>query len=327
MNKGFETWQRLPETFDGLFSSGNAGPAEIVKAPDGRSEFVKLPNGQALVTFPSSSVPAYYPLRRYPYRPKAKAVLMDLDGTSIQSESFWVWIIESTVGELLSQPGFRLAEEDLPFVSGFSVSEHLRYCIDKYKIDATLEQARDIYYRLTRREMKEILEGRGKQDAYTVSPGLKEFLLTLKDQGIRIGLVTSGLYEKAMPEILSGFRQMDMGDPLFFYDAVITAGTTYQPGQSGTLGELCAKPHPWLYREICEVGLGLHEEDFQNVVVLEDSAAGVMAGYSAGFDVIGVKGGNIEASGLAPLLCHLAENLTDALHYILNGGCDLENQK
>ena len=65
MNKGFETWQRLPETFDGLFSSGNAGPAEIVKAPDGRSEFVKLPNGQALVTFPSSSVPAYYPLRRY----------------------------------------------------------------------------------------------------------------------------------------------------------------------------------------------------------------------------------------------------------------------
>ena len=308
MNKGFETWQRLPETFDGLFSSGNAGPAEIVKAPDGRSEFVKLPNGQALVTFPSSSVPAYYPLRRYPYRPKAKAVLMDLDGTSIQSESCWVWIIESTVGEL-------------------SVSEPLRYCIDKYKLDATLEQARDIYYRLTRREMKEILEGRGKQDAYTVSPGLKEFLLTLKDQGIHIGLVTSGLYEKAMPEILSGFRQMDMGDPLFFYDAVITAGTTYQPGQSGTLGELCAKPHPWLYREICEVGLGLHEEDFQNVVVLEDSAAGVMAGYSAGFDVIGVKGGNIEASGLTPLLCHLAENLTDALHYILNGGCDLENQK
>lgn len=310
-------WSSLSSSYDGLFQAGEDGVQEILTPPDGRSEFVKMDNGKVLVTFPSSKVAVYYPVVHYPFQPAAKAVLMDLDGTSIQSESFWIWIIEQTAGGLLGDPEFRLAEEDIPYVSGFSVSEHLQYCIGHYQIEATLEQARDLYFELTRKEMREIMEGRGKQDAYTVSKGLKEFLLTLKAHNIQIGLVTSGLYEKAMPEILSGFRQMEMGDPLEFYEAVITAGTTYGRRQAGTLGELCAKPHPWLYREVCEVGLGIHEEDFSRVIVLEDSSAGVMAGYLAGFDVIGIKGGNIEASGLSSLLYCMADSLADALEVIL----------
>ena len=35
-----------------------------------------------------------------------------------------------------------------------------------------------------------------------------------KENKIKIGLVTSGLYEKAMPEIISAFKQLDMGDPV-----------------------------------------------------------------------------------------------------------------
>lgn len=310
-------WEKIPSTHDGMYITGTNGVQEILRPRDGRSEFVKLENGKVLVTFPSSKVPVYYPLVHYPFQPKAKAVLMDLDGTSVRSESFWIWIIEQTTAALLGDPEFRLTEEDEPFVSGFSVSEHLLYCIDKYNVPATLEQAREMYFELTRKEMREIMEGRGKQDAYTVTPGLKDFLLALKENNIKIGLVTSGLYEKAMPEIISGFRQLEMGDPLYFYDAVITAGTTYGPGQSGTLGELSAKPHPWLYREVCEVGLGIHEEDFNRVVVLEDSSAGVMAGYLAGFDVIGMTGGNIEAAGLTPMLHTMADTLAQALDIIL----------
>ena len=310
-------WENIHTTHDGIYVAGQGGVQKILRPKDGRSEFVKLENRRVLVTFPSSKVAVYYPLAHYPFQPKAKAVLMDLDGTSIRSESFWIWIIEQTTAALLGDPQFRLAKEDEPFVSGFSVSEHLLYCIEKYNVPATLEQAREMYFELTRKEMREIMEGRGKQDAYTVTPGLKEFLLALKENNIKIGLVTSGLYEKAMPEILSGFRQLGMGDPLYFYDAVITAGTTYGPGQSGTLGELSAKPHPWLYREVCEVGLGIHEEDFNRVVVLEDSSAGVLAGYLAGFDVIGMTGGNIESAGLAPMVHTMAETLAQALEIIL----------
>ena len=54
------------------------------------------------------------------------------------------------------------------------------------------------------------MEGRGKEGAFTPSHGLKEFLLALKEMNIKIGLVTSGLYEKAWPEILSAFRTLEM---------------------------------------------------------------------------------------------------------------------
>lgn len=64
--------------------------------------------------------------------------------------------------------------------------------------------------------MKEIMEGRGRKNAFVPQEGLKEFLLALKAKGIKIGLVTSGLYEKAMPEILSAFRALDMGEPTDF---------------------------------------------------------------------------------------------------------------
>ena len=43
--------------------------------------------------------------------------------------------------------------------------------------------------------------------------GLKEFLLTLKERGIKIALVTSGLHEKAWPEIVAAFRALKPGRP------------------------------------------------------------------------------------------------------------------
>lgn len=316
------TWTRLERTFDSLFTAGCGGVREILAPRDHRSEFVCMDDGRILMTYPGSAVQAYYPWRPHSFKAPAKAVLMDLDGTSVKSESFWIWIIQQTAAQALGDSSFCLQEEDIPFVSGFSVSEHLTYCQQKYAIPATLEELRTIYFAITREEMRKIMEGHGREGAYTVSEGLKEFLMTLHDSGVKLGLVTSGLYEKAMPEIISGFQQMNqtspvLPEPLMFYDAVITAGTSYGPGQAGTLGELSAKPHPWLYREICEVGLGIHEEDFQHVIVLEDSSAGVMAGRSAGFDVIGMSDGNIGAAGLDSLLYAKVDRLTDALPLIL----------
>ncbi len=315
-------WETLDQTYDGLFTTGCGGVKNITTTPDKRSQFVWFDNGKVLVTLPNSTVPVYYPLQQHPFKGPAKAVLMDLDGTSVKSEGFWIWIIEQTVARLLNDAAFKLSEEDIPYVSGFSVSEHLKYCIDKYQLDASLEVARGHYFDIVHFEMQEIMEGRGKEDAYQISDGLKEFLLALKEHDIKIGLVTSGLYEKAIPEIISGFRQMNvsepnLGNPLDFYDAVITAGTAFRKGQSGTPGELCSKPHPWLYRETCEVGLGIHEEEFSRVIVLEDSSAGVLAGRLAGFDVIGMSDGNIQAAGLSGLLYKMADSLSEALSYIL----------
>ena len=218
---------------------------------------------------------------------------MDLDGTSVRSEEFWIWIIEMTTASLLGNPDFKLEEADMPFVSGHSVSEHLQYCIDKYCPDKTIEEARNYYFEHTHREMNEILEGRGKEGAFVPSPGIKEFLLALKEKGVKIGLVTSGLYEKAWPEIMSAFDTLKMGEKAEdFYDASITAGYPLRKGSVGTLGELSPKPHPWLYAEVARVGLGIPFEDRNHVVGIEDSGAGVVSIKLAGFPTIGIGAGN-----------------------------------
>jgi beta-phosphoglucomutase-like phosphatase (HAD superfamily) len=179
-----------------------------------------------------------------------------------------------------------------------------------------VEQARRHYFDITRHEMAEILAGRGRAGAFEPSPGLREFLLELKGRGVRIGLVTSGLYEKAWPEIVSAFRTLGMGDPLDFYDAIISAGSAIRPGQVGTLGELEPKPHPWLYAETARVGLGLDPARRRRVIGLEDSAAGVVSVRLAGFACLGLAGGNIDAGGAGPLLLAQCATLEEALPII-----------
>ena len=196
------------------------------------------------------------------------------------------------------------------------MSEHLKYCIDKYAPRSTVEQARAHYFNITRFEMSEIMAGRGKENAFTPAPHLKEFLLELKAHHVKIGLVTSGLTEKAMPEIVSAFRTLGMGNPLDFYDAVISAGTNLTQGQVGTLGELEPKPHPWLYAETARVGLGFSKEE-NCVIAMEDSAAGVVSARLAGFPCIGIEGGNIRQSGVTSLCCNMYSDLMDTLPAIL----------
>ena len=155
--------------------------------------------------------PAYYPLKKVKVENPVIAVLMDLDVTSVRSEEFWTWIIQLTTGSLLDNPKFELEEADIPFVSGHSVSEHLGYCVREYCPDKAVEEARGYYFEYTHFQMNEIMEGRGKENAFKSSPGLKDFLYELKDMGVKIGLVTSGLYEKAWPEILDAFKTLGIG--------------------------------------------------------------------------------------------------------------------
>lgn len=313
-NSGFVALERCS---DGHFCVGRDGVASVTATGDRKVEFISFEGHTLAYVRSSMGYPAYYPVHPVRLDKPVRAVLMDLDGTSVRSEEFWVWIIQMSIASLLGNPGFELEEADLPFVSGHSVSEHLQYCIRKYCPDKTVEAARDFYFEHTGREMKAILDGHGKEGAFRPSPGLKEFLLELKQHDIKIGLVTSGLYEKAWPEIVSGFRTLDMGDPKAFYDAIITAGFALRKGEVGTLGELSPKPHPWLYAETCRVGLGIPFEYRNSVVGIEDSGAGVCAIRLAGFPAIGFGGGNIVESGTRALCEEYCETFQEVLQVIL----------
>lgn len=301
---------------DGIFAEGVNGVKAVYATGDGKVEFICFENSTLCYVLSQMGHTAYYPLRKTELKKPVKAVLMDLDGTSVRSEEFWIWIIQKSIASLMNDENFTLEESDLPHVSGHSVSEHLKYCINKYCPDKKLEDAREFYFQHTHYEMNEIMEGRGKEGAFTPSKGLKEFLYKLKENNIKIGLVTSGLYEKAWPEILSAFNTLNMGDPKDFYDASISAGFPLRKGSVGTLGELSPKPHPWLYAETCTVGLGIPLDQSAYVVGIEDSGAGVCSIRLAGYNTIGFAGGNIEGSGTKALCSYYANSFEEIWEYI-----------
>jgi len=301
---------------DGRFRVGREGVQAILTPADRKGEFICYADKILCYVKSALGYPAIYPVEPVRIQRPVRAVLMDLDGTSVRSEEFWIGVIAQTIGRLLGDPHFRLEAADLPHVSGHSVSEHLQYCIARYCPDKDLGAARAIYFEIVHREMEMILRGEGRPGVFRPAPGLKAFLSTLKSQGIKIGLVTSGLYEKAWPEVLSAFQTMGMGDPRDFYDTIITAGFPLRDGQPGTLGELSPKPHPWLYAEAARVGLGIDYRDRHSVVGIEDSSAGVISIRLAGFAVIGMAGGNIEAGGTRELCHHFCSSLAQALELL-----------
>ncbi len=305
---------------DGRYRVGQDGVCRILASADDKVDFICYKERTDAYVKSQIGYPAIYPLQPVGIDRPVRAVLMDLDGTSVRSEGFWIWIIEQTTAHLRRDPCFHLRSEDRPFVSGHSVSEHLEYCIRKYCPERTLEEARQIYFATTRREMQAILDGGGKTDVFTPNPGLKEFLLTLKEHRIRIAVVTSGLYEKAWPELVSAFRVMGLGDPREFYDAIITAGFAIRKGEPGTLGELQAKPHPWLYAEAARLGLGIDFADRRHVVGIDDSGAGVLSVRLAGFAAIGMADGNIAESGAQCLCEHYCRGFDEVLQRLCLDG-------
>ena len=257
-------------------------------------DFLNTSKG-TLIGIHQGKVDCYYPWVEAKKPTTIKYVMMDLDGTSVKSEEFWIYIIEKTTATLLHDNSFKLSKEDSPYVQGFTTIEHLSYCKNKYKFKQSLEEAILVYHQVARKELNDIMLGKGKQDAFSPRKGLKEFLLSLKKKNIKIGLATSGLDYKAIPEIVSAFKTLNMGDPLTFYDCIVTGGKEKRKDEYGTMGELCAKPHPWIYSELA---LGLGIKDKEEAIILEDSSAGVISSKIAGYNVIGFDDGNLIESGL-----------------------------
>jgi len=156
------------------------GLFQLLQQGDKKVEFIAFKDRSLAYVNSSMGYPAYYPVFPVEMKKPIKAVLMDLDGTTVRSEEFWIWIIEKTVASLLENSAFTLEKSDLSFVSGHSVSEHLKYCTKKYCPEKTVEEARAFYFKNTHHEMEEIMNGRGKKGAFTPSSGIKKFLMKLK---------------------------------------------------------------------------------------------------------------------------------------------------
>ena len=138
---------------DGKFQTGKDGIQSIYRTGDKKIELISFSDRALAYVHSAVGYPAYYPIHPIVREDTTEAVLMDLDGTTVRSEEFWIWIIEKSVQSLMENPKFELTEADIPFVSGHSVTEHLKYCIEKYCPDRSLEKAREYYFYHTNLEM------------------------------------------------------------------------------------------------------------------------------------------------------------------------------
>lgn len=309
--------QKIERCSDNHFSVGKYGVKDILATKDKKVEFIIFDKDCLAYVNSIYGHQAYYPVFPTELKKPVRAVLMDLDGTTVKSEQFWIYIIQKTIAKITDNKQFEFEDSDIPYISGHSVSEHLSYAIQKYCPEHALSDAVNTYFEITHDEMEKIKNGRGNTGAFVPREGMKEFLFKLKEKKIKIALVTSGLYEKAYPEILSAFKFLGLGRPEEYYDCIITAGYPLKRGSIGTMGELSPKPHPWLYAEACSIGLGMSWKERNSVIGIEDSGAGICSVKLAGYVPIGIEGGNIIESG-TKCLCHYYGDLNDILCNVIN---------
>jgi hypothetical protein len=94
----FGNLEKSEKTCDGMFCNGQNGVVSAKTTDDRKVEFVSFENGKQLALVKSAmGYPAYYPVHDVKIEKPLKAVLMDLDGTTVHSEHFWIWIIEETI--------------------------------------------------------------------------------------------------------------------------------------------------------------------------------------------------------------------------------------
>ena len=110
-------------------------------------------NGKLFCDIETAGVKCRYEIPDTDFSAPAKVVLTDLDGTSVKSEEFWVYLIEKTARVAGKNDALRLSEEDIPFVSGFSTAQHLGYVIEKYGLPCDLATATEVYHEVAKREL------------------------------------------------------------------------------------------------------------------------------------------------------------------------------
>lgn len=180
-----------------------------------------------------------------------KAVIFDLDGTVIDNE----WIYDHAFCEVLKE--FQVSCEELNHVPGIGIKENWERMVSRFEIDRRPEELTEMTKQAYLRRLKEI----------KVRDGVREFIYDLRGKGLKTILATSTTRELAT-QVLETLNLTSLFDTQVFGDDVARK-----------------KPAPDLFLKALDTLNLLPKE----VIVIEDSAAGVAAGKNAGMKVIGLK--------------------------------------
>ncbi|MFF1357303.1 HAD-IA family hydrolase [Streptomyces sp. NPDC058297] len=224
---------------------------------------------------------SHWTLDGRPFITAPQAVLCDMDGTLVDSESLWL----RTVGEVAAELGHTLTEADTPAVLGRAVEDTAAYL---RHVSATARPLSDIAADLDARFLAAV------EADTALLPGARRLLDTLLDSGIPTALVSAS--------------------PRPVVDAVLKVLGTESFATTVAAGETVrTKPHPDPYLAAARA-LGI---DPAACLAVEDSPTGVAAAEAAGCRVAVVPSfvsiGRAPGRQLLTGLDELARSLTCAL--------------
>lgn len=187
---------------------------------------------------------------------KYRAAIFDLDGVIVDTAKYHYLAWKNLAQNL----GFDFSEEDNERLKGVSRMRSLEILLEIGEI--TLDEAAK--KRLAAQKNQEYIEYVQKMDPSEILPGAKEYLLQLREKGVKIAL---GSASKNAPLILKNLQIVDL------FDAIIDGNKVSK-----------AKPDPEVFL------LGAQELGVEPAmcVVFEDAEAGLQAARAAGMYAIGV---------------------------------------
>lgn len=190
---------------------------------------------------------------------KIDAVIFDLDGTLI--DSMWVW--EEIDKEFLGKRNITVPTEMNKEIEGKSFTETAEYFKSRFELSMSIEEIKTEWSEMAWNfYTKKVLLKRG----------VKEFLETLANNHIKMGIATSN----NMPLVLAVLEAVDI---MKYFSQI---RTSCEVGRG--------KPFPDIYLKVAED----LQVDPKHCLVFEDIPNGVRAGKNAGMTVWGIEDNQIQ---------------------------------
>lgn len=181
------------------------------------------------------------------------ACIFDMDGTLI--DSMWMW--RDIDIEFLGRKNITIPEDLQKQIEGMNFIQTAVYFKEHFGFEESIEEIMDIWNGMA-------------MDKYRYKVFLKDsvldFLKSLKDKGIKLGIATSNSATLA-------FCSLEALGVTSLFDAIITGDDV-----------LRGKPHPDIYMT-CAERLGITPKE---CLVFEDILPGIEAGHNAGMRVCAV---------------------------------------